>query len=139
LRVLGGVDLGGVFEFCDLFMFLSFYWLLFTILVWFAVFVPLLVLWHFLLLDDLLKIFLGFWPSSCASWGLGFKLQTLCFLLSMDSSMSRLRNQVVNFLVCTSNQACYSCRLHHKTDGWMLRRGACVEIWRLALLGSKSR
>jgi hypothetical protein len=32
----------------------------------------------FLLLDDLLELFLAFWPSSFASWGLGFKLQTLC-------------------------------------------------------------
>jgi hypothetical protein len=33
----------------------------------------------FLLLDDLLELFLFFGSSSCASWGLGFKLQTLCF------------------------------------------------------------
>jgi hypothetical protein len=32
----------------------------------------------FLLLDDLLELFLAFWSSSCASWGLEFKLQTLC-------------------------------------------------------------
>jgi hypothetical protein len=52
-----------------------------------------------LLLDDLLEFFVGFWSSSCASWGLGFELQTLCLLLSMDSSMGRLRNQVVSSLV----------------------------------------
>jgi hypothetical protein len=28
----------------------------------------------FLLLDDLLEIFVDFWSSTCASWGLGFKL-----------------------------------------------------------------
>jgi hypothetical protein len=28
----------------------------------------------FLLLDDLLELFVDFWSSSCASWGLGFKL-----------------------------------------------------------------
>jgi hypothetical protein len=50
-------------------------------------------------LDDLLELFVGFWSSSCASWGLGFELQTLCHLLSMDSSQGRLRNQVVSFLV----------------------------------------
>jgi hypothetical protein len=32
----------------------------------------------FLLLDDLLELFFGFWSSSCASCGLGFKIQTLC-------------------------------------------------------------
>jgi hypothetical protein len=53
----------------------------------------------FLLLDVLLELFVGFWSSSCVSWGLGFKLQTLCLLLSMDSSRGRLRNQVVSSLV----------------------------------------
>jgi hypothetical protein len=43
--------------------------------------------------------FLGFWSSSCAPWGFGLELQTLCFLLSMDSSRRRLRNQVVSTLV----------------------------------------
>jgi hypothetical protein len=37
----------------------------------------LLVLRVFLLLDDLLKLFFGFWSSSCASCGLGLKIQTL--------------------------------------------------------------
>jgi hypothetical protein len=32
----------------------------------------------FLLLDDLLEIFFGFWSSSCASCGLEFEIQTLC-------------------------------------------------------------
>jgi hypothetical protein len=52
----------------------------------------LLALRFFLLLDDLFKLFLAFWSSSYASWGLEFELQTLCFLLSMDSSNGRLRN-----------------------------------------------
>jgi hypothetical protein len=39
----------------------------------------LLVFVAFLLLDDLLELFVGFWSSSCASRGLGFELQTLCF------------------------------------------------------------
>jgi hypothetical protein len=56
----------------------------------------LLVLRVFLLLDDL---FVGFWSSSCATWGIRVKIQTLCFLLSMDSSRGRLRNQVVSTLV----------------------------------------
>jgi hypothetical protein len=38
----------------------------------------LLVLRFFLLLDDLLELFFGFWSSSCASCGLEFKIQTLC-------------------------------------------------------------
>jgi hypothetical protein len=33
-----------------------------------------LALWLFLLLDDPLELFLAFWSSSCASWGLGFEL-----------------------------------------------------------------
>jgi hypothetical protein len=37
----------------------------------------LLVLQVFLLLDDLLELFFGVWSSSCASCGLGFKIQTL--------------------------------------------------------------
>jgi hypothetical protein len=32
----------------------------------------------FLLLDDLLELFSGFWSSTYASCGLGFKIQTLC-------------------------------------------------------------
>jgi hypothetical protein len=42
--------------------------------------------------------FLAFWSSTCASWGFGFELQTLCFLLSMDSLKGRLRNQVASSL-----------------------------------------
>jgi hypothetical protein len=37
------------------------------------------VLQFFLRLDDLLQLFFGFWSSSCASCGLGFEIQTLCF------------------------------------------------------------
>jgi hypothetical protein len=33
----------------------------------------------FPLLDDIIELFIGFWSSSRASWGLGFELQTLCF------------------------------------------------------------
>jgi hypothetical protein len=32
----------------------------------------------FLLLDDILELFFGFWSSSCASCGLEFEIQTLC-------------------------------------------------------------
>jgi hypothetical protein len=39
----------------------------------------LLVLRFVLLLDDPLELFLAFWSSSYASWGFGFKLQTLFF------------------------------------------------------------
>jgi hypothetical protein len=38
----------------------------------------LLGLQFFLHLDDLLELFFGFWSSSCASCGFGFKIQTLC-------------------------------------------------------------
>jgi hypothetical protein len=38
----------------------------------------LLTLAVFLPLDDILELFVGFWSSICASWGLGFKIQTLC-------------------------------------------------------------
>jgi hypothetical protein len=43
--------------------------------------------------------FLGIWSSSCASWGIGFKIQTLWFLLSMDSSRGKMKNQVIDILV----------------------------------------
>jgi hypothetical protein len=38
----------------------------------------LLILQFFLLLDDILELFFGFWSPSYASCGLGFKIQTLC-------------------------------------------------------------
>jgi hypothetical protein len=78
---------------------LSFSYLFFAILLGLSPFVFLLLLQFFLFLDDLLEFFLAFWSSSCASWGFGFKIQTLCFLLSMDSSKGRLRNQVSSSLV----------------------------------------
>jgi hypothetical protein len=54
--------------------------LLFVILLSFAAFRAFLLAFAvFLLLDDLLELFSAFWSSSCASWGLGFELQTLCF------------------------------------------------------------
>jgi hypothetical protein len=37
-----------------------------------------LLVLRFFLLDDLLELFFGFWSSSCASYGLGFKIQTFC-------------------------------------------------------------
>jgi hypothetical protein len=47
---------------------------------WLAAFLVIYWLLRFsLLLDDLLEFFLAFWSSSCASWGLEFELQTLCF------------------------------------------------------------
>jgi hypothetical protein len=68
LRVLRGIDFRRSFDF-ELF---------FTLLLGLPLLCLLLVLWLFLLLDDRLEIFLVFWSSSCASWGLEFKLQTLC-------------------------------------------------------------
>jgi hypothetical protein len=32
----------------------------------------------FLLLNDLLELFFGFWSSTCASGGLGFEIQPFC-------------------------------------------------------------
>jgi hypothetical protein len=53
---------------------------LFFLFLWFCRFLCLLlVLWLFILLDDLLELFVSFWSSSCASWGLRFEIQTLCF------------------------------------------------------------
>jgi hypothetical protein len=70
LRVLGGVWFKGSFELSVSLLFLWFATLRFSC--------HLLVLQVFLLLDDILELFFGFWPSSCASCGLGFKIQTLC-------------------------------------------------------------
>jgi hypothetical protein len=53
----------------------------------------------FLFLDELLELFLAFYSSTYVSWDFRFGLQTLCFLLSMDSSSRRLRNQVVSILI----------------------------------------
>jgi hypothetical protein len=84
LRVLEGVDFRGVLSFSIL-----------SISLLFSLVLPLscllLALWFFPLLDDIFKLFLVFLSSSCASWGFGFELQTLCFLLSMDPSSGRLR------------------------------------------------
>jgi hypothetical protein len=42
---------------------------------WFTIFLS--ICW-FCSFDDLFELFFGFWSSSCASCGLGFKIQTLC-------------------------------------------------------------
>jgi hypothetical protein len=78
--------------------------LLFSLVCRFSCF--LLALQFFLLLDDLLELFLAFWSSSCASWGLVFELQTLCLLLSMDSLRVRSRNQVVSWFDCDESLTC---------------------------------
>jgi hypothetical protein len=59
----------------------------------------LLALRFFLLLDDFLELFFGFWASSCASCVLDSKFKLCTFVLSMYSSRGRLRNQVVSTLV----------------------------------------
>jgi hypothetical protein len=43
----------------------------------------LLALRFFLLVDGLLQLFFGLCSSSCASWGLGFEIQTLCFFVNV--------------------------------------------------------
>jgi hypothetical protein len=72
LRVLGGVCFRRSFEF-ELFF-------SFSLVCHFSC--HLLVLRLFLLLDDLLELFFIFWSSSCASYGLGFKIQTLCLCVA---------------------------------------------------------
>jgi hypothetical protein len=73
---------------------------LLLLILWFCRFSCLLLIFAvFLLLDDILELFVGFWSFICASWGLRFELQTLCLLLSIDISRWRLRNQVISFLV----------------------------------------
>jgi hypothetical protein len=76
LRMLGGVDFRRSFEFLSYLEFLSFS-LLFPWFCRFSCF--LLALRFFLLLDDLLELFLAFGSSNCTSLGLGFKIQNLCF------------------------------------------------------------
>jgi hypothetical protein len=66
--VLGGVCFRGSFEF-ELFI-------AFSLVCRFSC--HLLVLQSFLILHDLLELFFEFWSSTCASCGLGFKIQTLC-------------------------------------------------------------
>jgi hypothetical protein len=74
-----GVDSGGVFELCEFFCaFELFLALLYHFGLVCHFLCLLLILWLFLLLDDLLKLFVGFWSSTCAPWGLRFELQTLC-------------------------------------------------------------
>jgi hypothetical protein len=48
---------------------------------WFVAFHIFVGLAVFFLLDDIIKSFLAFWSSNCASWGFGFKLQTSNFVL----------------------------------------------------------
>jgi hypothetical protein len=105
LRVLGGVNFMGSFEFlslsfsCSVFFSFELFLLFFAILLGLPSFMPFVGLALFPLLDDLLELFLAFWSSSCASWGFRFELQTLCLLSSMDSSRGRLRNQMVSSLI----------------------------------------
>jgi hypothetical protein len=68
--VLGGVDFKRSVDF-ELFLLFSWFCRFSCLLLAFAV---------FLLLDNLLDLFVGFWSSSYASWGLGLELQTLCLL-----------------------------------------------------------
>jgi hypothetical protein len=71
--------LGGVFEFMSFLCFEVFLALLCHFFLVCRFSCLLLVLWLFLLLDDLLELFVGFWSSSCALWGLGFEIPILCF------------------------------------------------------------
>jgi hypothetical protein len=74
-----GVDFRGSVDFELLLCFELFLALLYHF-AWISRFsCPLLAFVVFLLLDDLLELFLACWSSSCASWGLQFELQTLCF------------------------------------------------------------
>jgi hypothetical protein len=78
---------GGVFE-------------LFLLFLWFCHFLCLLLaLRIFLLLDDLLELFLAFDLLVVPHLILDSKFNLRAFVLSMDSSRGRLRNQVVSTLV----------------------------------------
>jgi hypothetical protein len=72
----------------------------FELYFWFTTFsYHLLVLRVFLLLDDILELFIGFWSSSCALCGLGFEIETLCLCVVNVLVKGRLRNQVVLGLI----------------------------------------
>jgi hypothetical protein len=92
LRVLGKVYLGG-FEFEFGFELFS----AFSLVYCFSC--HLLVLWVFLLLNDLFELFIGFWSSSYASYVLNSKFKFYAIVLLMYSSRERLRNQVVSTLI----------------------------------------
>jgi hypothetical protein len=66
--MLGGVCFRGSFAFEVLFAF--------SLVCRFSYY--LLVLQFFLPLNGLLELFFGLWSSSCASFGIGFEIQTLC-------------------------------------------------------------
>jgi hypothetical protein len=73
LKVLGAVNFRGGVNF-ELFLALLCHFARLCLFSW-----HLLACAVFLLLEDLLELFLLFGSSTYASWGLGFKLQTLCF------------------------------------------------------------
>jgi hypothetical protein len=60
----------------------------------------LLVLRFFLLLDYLLELFFGFWSSSCAPCGLGFKIQTLCICVVNVLIEGEIEKPSVLGLIC---------------------------------------
>jgi hypothetical protein len=61
----------------------------------------LLVLWLFPLPNDHLKLSLAFWSSSCASYGLGFELQTLSFVVNglIKGENEKPRGQFLGLIV----------------------------------------
>jgi hypothetical protein len=80
-------------------MILSFSKLFFAILLGLLLFIPFVGFAVFLLLYDLLELFIGFWSSSCASYVLDSKFKLYTFVLSTYSSKGRLRNQVISILL----------------------------------------
>jgi hypothetical protein len=92
LRVLERVYFRGSFEFELLFAF--------SLVCHFYCY--LLVLRFFLLLDDILELFFGFWSSSCASCGIGFEIQTLCLYvvnIFIKGEIEKSRGQYLG-LIC---------------------------------------
>jgi hypothetical protein len=74
--------------------------LLFSLVCYFLRFVGVAV---FLLLDDIFKLFFGFWSSSCASGVLDLVFKLFPFVLSME----RLRNQLsVPWFDCDESLTC---------------------------------
>jgi hypothetical protein len=68
----------------------------------------LLVLWFFLLLDDSLEFFFGFWSSSYASWGLDsrFKLCAFCCQCTYQGGDSETKLSVPWF-DCDESLTCH--------------------------------
>jgi hypothetical protein len=61
--------------------------------------------------------FFGFWSSRCASWGLGFDIQTLCFLVVNGLIKGEIEKPSVQYLGLICNESltyrCLNSNLRH--------------------------